>query len=187
MRIRCLKVADTRSWRWRWPSSRSGHQERQLRPRSGTPTRYTNTDTLNTNNRSTNRTTDVVTIDGRDYGASVAVVAGYSAYCSADDVAVVVCATSASTSRPSVTRPGRQWLRPVGPVDDDTVSVGWPLAGRLRLRPTWYALVWDLQPRHRRGEGGSLNGCTTATMPARQRLAILASPPRLVPRVRSRG
>lgn len=168
MRIRCPNAADTRSWRW--PSSRFGHQERRFRPRSGTPTRYTNTDTLNTNNRSTKRTTDVVTIDGRDYGASVA--AGCSAYCSADDVAVVVCATStSSTSRPSVTRPGRLWLRPVGPVDDETVSVGWPLADRLRLRPTWYALVWDLQPRHRRGEGGSLNGCTTATMPARQRLA----------------
>jgi hypothetical protein len=208
MRIRCPKVADTRSsWRWRWPSSScSGYQKRRLRPRrrssGGTPTRYTNTlntDTLNTNNRSTNRTTDVVTIDGRrDYGTAVAAAAGCSAY-------VVVRATSTSTSRPSVTRPGRLWLRPVavavGPpllvVDDETVSVGcWrPLAHRLRLRlrlrPTWYApLVWDLQPRHRRGEGGSLNGCTTATMPARQRRlprGILASPPRLVLRVRSRG
>jgi len=91
----------------------SGQQKQRPRPRSGTPTRYTNTDTLNTNNRSTsNRTTDVVTLDSRDYD-DASVTVGFFTYCFADDVVdvvvvvVVVYATSTPTSRPSVTRPGR--------------------------------------------------------------------------------
>lgn len=168
----------TRNRRWRWPSS-SDHQGRRLGGEArwnGTPAWNTTgtTDTFNTNNRSTNRsTTDVVTIgDNRGYGASSVAVAsaGLCPASFADVVAVVadVTATSTSTSRPSVARPGRLCLRPVvEPVDVGTTSARWPFAGRLRLRPTWYALVWDLQSRHRRGEGGSLNGCTTtATMPA---------------------
>lgn len=142
----------------------------------------TDTDTFNTNNRSTNRsTTDVVTIDdNRGYGAFSVAVASAGCPASPADVAVVadVTATSTSTSRPSVARPGRLCLRPVvKPVNVGITSTRWPFAGRLRLRPTWYALVWDLQPRHRRGEGGSLNGCTTtATMPATdERPAFLAN------------
>lgn len=135
----------------------------------------TDTDTFNTNNRNTNRsTTDVVAIDdNRGYGvASSVAVASADCPASSANVAVVAdfIATSTSTSRPSVARPGCLCLRPVvvKPVVVGTTSARrWPLAGRLRLRPTWYALVWNLQPRHRRGEGGSLNGCTTtATMPA---------------------
>ena len=170
-------VGGTRNRRWRWPSS-SDYQGRRLgeaRWNGTPPARDTTdtTDTFNTNNRSTNRstTTDVVTIgDNRGYGASSVAVASAGCPASTANVAVVadVTATSTSTSRPSVARPGRLCLRPVvEPVDVGTTSARWPLAGRLRLRPTWYALVWDLQPRHRRGEGGSLNGCTTtATMPA---------------------
>jgi len=95
---------------------RSGQQKRRPRPRSGTPTRYTNTDTLDTNNRGTsNRTTDddVVTLNSRDYDDAPSVTVGCFTYCSADDdvvvdvVVVVVYATSTPTSRPSVTRPGR--------------------------------------------------------------------------------
>lgn len=173
----------TRSRRWRWSSS-SSHQGRRLGEArwNGTPTRdTTDTDTFNTNNRSTNRsTTDVVTIgDNRGYGASSVAVASAGSPASSADVAVVadVTATSTSTSRPSVARPGRLCLRPVvESVDVETTSARWPLVGRLRLRPTWYALMWNLQPRHRRGEGGSLNGCTTATMPATDaRPAFLAS------------
>lgn len=167
-RIASTDRGSARSQRWRRLPS-SGHQGRRLGETrwNGTPTRDTthdDTDTFNTNKRSTNRSTtadDVVMIDdnlGYGYPSSVVVVVAAFAGCPASSADVDVPATSTSTSRPSVVKP----VDHVG-----TTSVRWPLARRLRLRPTWYALVWNLQPRHRRGEGGSLNGCTTtATMPA---------------------